>query len=55
VPQRQVRNYHLLTPHRWKELSQKEEDAVMLLAWCFSYQWLHNNTQSGNDGKIVMP
>jgi len=31
------------------------DNAGRQVAWCFSYQWLHNSTQSGNNGKIVMP
>jgi hypothetical protein len=48
-----VKDYHLLAPNVWKELSGKPgETNVMVLAWCFSYQWFSNTSDNGNNGKL---
>jgi hypothetical protein len=50
-----IRDYHQTAPNRWQELSNKGQNAVLVLAWCFSTQWLSNNTANGNNNsKIVM-
>ncbi len=49
-----IRDYHQTAPNRWKELSDKGENVVLVLAWCFSHQWTTNATADGNNGKIVM-
>ena len=49
-----IRDYHQTAPNRWKELSDKGSNAVLVLAWCFSNQWLSNTTANGNNNKIVM-
>ena len=48
-----VRDYHQTGKNRWAELRQKT-DAVLVLAWCYSLQWLGNPTDSGNNGKIAI-
>ena len=49
-----IRDYHQTATTRWKELSDKGENVVIVLAWCFSHQWTTNATAEGNNGKIVM-
>lgn len=49
-----IRDYHKMAPNRWTELSNKGPKVVLLLAWCYSYQWLSNSTPNGNNKKIEM-
>ncbi len=49
-----IRDYHETAPNRWKELSDKGKNVVIVLAWCWSYQWTSNSTPGGNNGKLVM-
>ncbi|MDC0710182.1 hypothetical protein POL68_17020 [Stigmatella sp. ncwal1] len=50
-----IRDYHQTAPNRWKELSDKGQNAVLVLAWCYSTKWLTNATANGNNNtKIVM-
>ncbi|MGK3965420.1 hypothetical protein WMF38_14740 [Sorangium sp. So ce118] len=49
-----IRNYHETAPNRWIDLGGKGENAVLVLAWCYSYQWLSNVSGQGNNQRIVM-
>ncbi len=48
-----IKDYHLLAPNVWKELRDKPGEAnVLVLAWCFSYQWFSNTSDNGNKDKL---
>jgi hypothetical protein len=49
-----IRNYHETAPNRWQDISDSPSTVVIVLAWCYSNQWLSNTTANGNNGKIVM-
>ena len=43
-----TRDYHQTAKNRWAELDGKGDKAVIILAWCYSNQWLTNTTPNGN-------
>lgn len=47
-----IKDYHLLSPNTWKELDGKPSKTVLVLAWCYSHQWLGNGNHDGNNGKL---
>jgi hypothetical protein len=48
-----IKDYHLLAPNTWAELSNKPSPTnVLVLGWCFSKQWFENHGAGGNDGKL---
>jgi hypothetical protein len=49
-----IKNYHGLAPNNWKELSGKAGSTnIIVLAFCFSYQWFNNETSAdGNNGRL---
>ncbi|MBF0544676.1 MAG: hypothetical protein HQM08_09590 [Candidatus Riflebacteria bacterium] len=49
-----IRDYHQTAPNRWKEISDSGNKVVIVLAWCYSNQWLSNKTAQGNKNLIAM-
>jgi len=48
-----IKEYHLIAPNVWAELSKKPgQTNVLVLAFCFSSQWFKNKAAGGNDGKL---
>jgi hypothetical protein len=43
-----VRDYNAMSGASWKELSDRSGSAVIVLAWCYSNQWLSNTSADGN-------
>lgn len=43
-----VSDYRVMSGATWKRLSDRDGAAVIVLAWCFSNQWLSNTSADGN-------
>jgi hypothetical protein len=48
-----VLKYQTMSPATWKQIHDRAAGSTaVVLAWCFSNQWLANHTANGNNGKL---